>query len=94
MANIFLGFLRRKTAQAQIFMGASLTNIAPRLQWMSGHIREKIDNTLPAAHTQKLYGSLPGGRAYWLSTYAKTFGFREDDYVDSEMTLHIGLVHR
>lgn len=42
----------------------------------------KIDNTLPAAHTQKLYGSLPGGRAYWLSTYAKTLGFREDGDVD------------
>ncbi|KAI3112960.1 hypothetical protein CBS147330_9895 [Penicillium roqueforti] len=61
-------------------------------EWKSstkgGHLR-KIDNTLPAAHTRKLYGSLRRGRAYlftqlrtghnWLSTYAKTFGFREDD---------------
>ncbi|KAJ9484061.1 hypothetical protein VN97_g9328 [Penicillium thymicola] len=53
-----------------------------------GHLR-KIDNTLPATYTRKLYGNLPRGRAYlltqlrtahnWLSTYAKTFGFRYND---------------
>jgi ribonuclease HI len=61
-------------------------------EWRSstkgGHLR-KIDNGLPATRTRRLYGSLPRGRAYlltqlrtghnWLSTYAKTFGFREDD---------------
>ncbi|CRL26884.1 unnamed protein product [Penicillium camemberti] len=80
-------------------------------EWKSStkgsHLR-KIDNTLPAAHTRKLYGSQPRNRAYsaqhgptpssgcgpcwaeylftqlrtghnWLSTYAKTFDFREDD---------------
>ncbi|XHF99701.1 hypothetical protein AWENTII_013004 [Aspergillus wentii] len=61
-------------------------------EWKSsakgGHLR-KIDTTLPATYTRRLYGSLPRGRAYlltqlrtghnWLSTYAKTFGFREDD---------------
>jgi hypothetical protein len=44
---------------------------------------------LPSAYTRKLYGNLARGRAYlltqlrtghnWLSTYAKLFGFREDD---------------
>ena len=53
-----------------------------------GHLR-KIDSTLPAPYTRKLYGNLPRGRAYlltqlrtshnWLSTYAKTFGFRDND---------------
>jgi hypothetical protein len=53
-----------------------------------GHLR-KLDSTLPAAYTRKLYGNLPRGRAYlltqlrtghnWLSTYAKTFGFRDND---------------
>ncbi|OGE46524.1 hypothetical protein PENARI_c208G11671 [Penicillium arizonense] len=53
-----------------------------------GHLR-KIDSTLPATYTRKLYGNLPRGRAYlltqlrtghnWLSTYAKTFGFRDND---------------
>jgi ribonuclease HI len=61
-------------------------------EWKSStkgsHLR-KIDNTLPAARTRKLYGSLPRNRAYlftqlrtghnWLSTYVKTFGSREDD---------------
>ena len=61
-------------------------------EWRSsnkgGHLR-KIDSTLPATYTRRLYGSLPRNRAYlltqlrtghsWLSTYAKTFGFRDDD---------------
>jgi ribonuclease HI len=61
-------------------------------EWRSsskgGHLR-KIDGTLPATYTRKLYGSLPRNRAYlltqlrtghnWLSTYAKSFGFRDDD---------------
>ncbi|KAL2696035.1 hypothetical protein AAEP93_003335 [Penicillium crustosum] len=52
------------------------------------HVR-KIDSELPAPYTRKLYGNLPRNRAYlltqlrtghnWLSTYAKRFGFREDD---------------
>ena len=52
------------------------------------HLR-KIDGGLPARYTRKLYGNLPRNRAYlltqlrtghnWLSTYAKKFGFREDD---------------
>ncbi len=52
------------------------------------HLR-KIDNTLPANYTRKLYGSLPRNRAYlltqlrtghnWLSTFAKKRGFRDDD---------------
>jgi hypothetical protein len=55
------------------------------------HLR-KIDNTLPSAYTRKLYGNLARGRAYlltqlrtghnWLSTYAKLFGFREDDHCE------------
>jgi len=54
-----------------------------------GHLR-KIDCTLPASYTRKLYGNLPRNRAYlltqlrtghsWLSTYAKTFGFRDNDH--------------
>jgi hypothetical protein len=50
----------------------------------------KIDNTLPAAHTRKLYGNLPRGRAYlltqlrtghnWLSTFRNAIGFRDDDH--------------
>ncbi|KAJ5642550.1 reverse transcriptase [Penicillium lividum] len=61
-------------------------------EWRSSakgaHLR-KIDHTLPARYTRKLYGSLPRNRAYlltqlrtghnWLSTYAKRFGFRDDD---------------
>jgi ribonuclease HI len=53
-----------------------------------GHLR-KIDKTLPAKYTRRLYGTLPRNRAYlltqlrtghsWLSTYAKTFRFRDDD---------------
>ncbi|KAJ6016452.1 reverse transcriptase [Penicillium herquei] len=52
------------------------------------HLR-KIDDSLPARYTRKLYGNLPRNRAYlltqlrtghnWLSTYAKKFGFRNDD---------------
>lgn len=52
------------------------------------HLR-KIDGELPARYTRKLYGNLPRNRAYlltqlrtghnWLSSYAKRFGFREDD---------------
>lgn len=52
------------------------------------HLR-RIDNTLPAKYTRGLYGSLPRNRAYlltqlrtghcWLSTYAKTFRFRDND---------------
>jgi ribonuclease HI len=62
-------------------------------EWRSsdkgGHLR-KIDGTLPATYPRRLYGSLPRNRAYlltqlrtghnWLSTYAKTFGFRDDDH--------------
>ncbi|KAK9847735.1 Endonuclease/exonuclease/phosphatase [Penicillium brevicompactum] len=50
---------------------------------------QKIDNTLPATHTRKLYGSLPRGQAYlltqlrtghnWLSTYHKKIGYSDDD---------------
>ena len=61
-------------------------------EWKSSkkgsHLR-KIDSTLPAAYTRRLYGSLRRNRAYlliqmraghsWLATYGKTFGFREDD---------------
>jgi hypothetical protein len=53
-----------------------------------GHFRN-IDNALPAKYTRRLYGSLARNRAYpltqlrsghcWLSTYAKTFRFRDDD---------------
>ncbi|CEJ62503.1 hypothetical protein PMG11_11000 [Penicillium brasilianum] len=62
-------------------------------EWRSSskgsHLR-KIDGTLPATYTRKLYGSLPRNRAYlltqlrtghnWLSTYAKSFSFRDDDH--------------
>jgi ribonuclease HI len=62
-------------------------------EWRSSskgsHLR-KIDGTLPATYTRRLYGSLPRNRAYlltqlrtghnWLSTYAKSFGFRGDDH--------------
>ncbi|KAG2000717.1 hypothetical protein GB937_010907, partial [Aspergillus fischeri] len=61
-------------------------------EWRSsnkgGHLR-KIDSTLPATYTRRLYGSLPRNRLYlltqlrtghnWLSTYAKAFRFRDDD---------------
>ena len=53
-----------------------------------GYLRN-IDNALPAKYTRRLYGSLPRNRAYllaqsrtghcWLSAYAKTFRFRDDD---------------
>lgn len=53
-----------------------------------GQLR-KIDSTLPAAYTKKLYGKLPRNRAYllsqlrtghnWLSTYRKTLGLCDDD---------------
>jgi hypothetical protein len=53
-----------------------------------GHLR-KIDGALPATYTRRLYGSPPRNRAYlltqlrtghnWLSTYAKIFGFRDND---------------
>ncbi|KAJ6016451.1 reverse transcriptase [Penicillium herquei] len=66
-------------------------------EWKSSikgaHLR-RIDNTLPARYTRKLYGNLPRNRAYlltqlrtgrnWLSTYAKKFGFRDDDNVNAE----------
>lgn len=52
------------------------------------HLR-KVDNSLPAKYTRRLYGNLPRNRAYlltqlrtghcWLSTYAKMFRFRDDD---------------
>lgn len=61
-------------------------------EWKSStkgaHLR-KIDGGLPARYTRRLYGNLPRNRAYlltqlrtghnWLSTYAKKFGFRDDD---------------
>jgi ribonuclease HI len=61
-------------------------------EWKSSnkgsHLR-KVNSTLPATYTRRLYGSLPRNRAYlltqlrtghnWLSTYAKTFGFHNDD---------------
>ncbi|KAJ5839484.1 uncharacterized protein N7525_004672 [Penicillium rubens] len=77
----------------------------PRREWDSstkgGHLR-KVDSTLPAAYTRKLYGNLPRGRAYlltqlrtgynWLSTYAKAFGFRDNDqcvYGAQETVTHV-----
>jgi ribonuclease HI len=61
-------------------------------EWKSstkGAYLRKVDGTLPARYTRKLYGNLPRNRAYlltqlrtghnWLSTYAKKFGFREDN---------------
>ncbi|KGO64408.1 hypothetical protein PITC_022580 [Penicillium italicum] len=55
------------------------------------HLR-KVDSALPARHTRKLYGNLPRNRAYlltqlrtghnWLFTYAKKFGFRDDDHCE------------
>jgi hypothetical protein len=52
------------------------------------HLR-KIDGAIPATYTRRLYGNLPRNRAYlltqlrtghsWLSTDAKSFGFRGDD---------------
>ncbi|KAI3094034.1 hypothetical protein CBS147333_10045 [Penicillium roqueforti] len=61
-------------------------------EWRSstkgGHLR-KIDNTLPATYTRKLYGSLSRDRAYlltqlrtghnWLSTYRKNIGYSDDN---------------
>ncbi|KAI2736044.1 hypothetical protein DTO013E5_9199 [Penicillium roqueforti] len=53
------------------------------------YVNRRISSALPARYTRKLYGSLPRNRAYlltqlrtghnWLSTYAKKFGFRDDD---------------
>ena len=52
------------------------------------HLR-RIDHTLPAKYTRRLYGPLPRNRAYlltqmrtghcWLATYAKASCFRDDD---------------
>jgi hypothetical protein len=52
------------------------------------HLR-RIDHSLPAKYTRRLYGPLPRNRAYlltqmrtghcWLATYAKAFHFRDDD---------------
>jgi hypothetical protein len=52
------------------------------------HLRG-MDGGLPARYTPKLYGNLPRSRAYlltqlrtghnWLATYAKRFGFRDDN---------------
>ena len=61
-------------------------------EWKSStkgaHLR-KIDGTLPARYTRKLYGNLPRNRAYlltqlrtghnWLATHTKKFNFRDDD---------------
>ena len=58
-------------------------------EWKSstkgGHLR-KIDNTLPASYTRRLYGNLPRNRAYlltqlrtghnWLSSYRKNVGYQ------------------
>jgi hypothetical protein len=61
-------------------------------EWRSstkGDHLQKIDSTLPANYSRKLYGSLPRNRAYlltqlrtghnWLSTFAKKLSFRDDD---------------
>jgi len=61
-------------------------------EWKSStkgaHLR-KIDGTLPARYTRKLYGNLPRNRAYlltqlrtghnWLSSYRKAIGYSEHD---------------
>jgi ribonuclease HI len=61
-------------------------------EWKSstkgGHLR-KVDNTLPARYTRRLYGNLPRNRAYlltqlrtghnWLSTYRKKVGYSDND---------------
>jgi ribonuclease HI len=61
-------------------------------EWKSstkgGHLR-KVDNTLPARYTRRLYGNLPRNRAYlltqlrtghnWLSTYRKNVGYSDND---------------
>jgi hypothetical protein len=49
----------------------------------------KVDNTLPARYTRRLYGNLPRNRAYlltqlrtghnWLSTYRKNVGYSDND---------------
>ncbi|KAJ5240343.1 reverse transcriptase [Penicillium citrinum] len=79
-----------------------------RQEWKSSikglHLR-RIDDTLPARYTRKLYGNLPRNRAYlltqlrtghnWLSTYAKKFGFRDDDLCECgarETVSHVLLV--
>ncbi|OQD77995.1 hypothetical protein PENANT_c064G04783 [Penicillium antarcticum] len=65
-------------------------------EWKSStkgaHLR-KIDGTLPARYTRKLYGNLPRNRAYlltqlrtghnWLSNYRKEIGYSEHDRVSS-----------
>jgi hypothetical protein len=61
-------------------------------QWKSsskGGPLRKVDNTLPASYTRRLYGNLPRNRAYlltqlrtghnWLSTYRKKVGYSDDD---------------
>jgi ribonuclease HI len=61
-------------------------------EWKSstkGGPLRKVDNTLPASYTRKLYGNLPRNRAYllsqlrtghnWLSSYRKKVGHSEDD---------------
>ena len=66
-----------------------------------GHLR-KIDKTLPAKYTRRLYGPLPRNRAYlltqmrtghcWLSTYAKAFRFQDNDRCacgDRETLAHV-----
>jgi hypothetical protein len=74
-------------------------------EWRSSakgaHLRS-IDKSLPATYTRRLYGNLPRNRAYlltqlrtghnWLSTYAKTFGFRDDDQCEcgaQETVVHV-----
>ncbi|KAJ5567852.1 reverse transcriptase [Penicillium hetheringtonii] len=63
-----------------------------RQEWKSNskglHLR-KIDDTLPARYTRKLYGNLPRNRAYlltqlrtghnWLSSYRKKIRYSDDD---------------
>lgn len=66
-----------------------------------GHLR-KIDKTLPAKYTRRLYGPLPRNWAYlltqmrtghcWLSTYAKAFRFQDNDRCvcsDRETLTHV-----
>lgn len=61
-------------------------------EWKSstkGGPLRKVDNTLPASYTRRLYGNLPRNRAYlltqlrtghnWLSSYRKKVGYSDDD---------------
>lgn len=61
-----------------------------------------VDSTLPAKYMRKLHRSLSRNRAYlltqlhtghcWLTTYAKTFGFRDDNLCacgDRESVIHV-----